>query len=136
MPADTRDKFTVMDTIADAAMRAIDAYDANGDESRAVIYGGMACQLYAYPAFPLLLRPTHDIDIIVTPKLSADSFRNGIGRWLEYNLGEYGPATGVLRHVYEVKLSESNGSPLFIHSYKNTEKRLCREKKQHRKADF
>ncbi|MBI1934984.1 hypothetical protein HYS31_00950 [Candidatus Woesearchaeota archaeon] len=111
-------KFVVLDEIVGDSLSVLSSY--RSVSARPVVIGGTAAQLYTAPHYPELLRPTHDIDLITVPKLTADSFREGLGKYLNENLGKYNPKINILRHVMEVKLEDNEKSPFFIHTYKWT----------------
>lgn len=121
-------KFTVADQIVSDALNALEEY--NGFEGcKNIVYGGIACQLYTHPHYPSLVRPTHDIDITVPVRLTSETFRNEMGRKLSNLLKQYNPAVEISRHVYDVTLKDADEDPLFMHSYKFTENKWERHKK-------
>ncbi len=121
-------KFTVVDKIVGDSLAAADSYREQYQYYKPVVGGGIATQLYTYPNFPDLLRPTSDLDLFIKPKLNPAAFRNAVGKNLAKLLEEYKPQVSVLRHVYEVKTEDKEGHQFFIHSYKWTENNWEREK--------
>lgn len=123
-------KFTVRDKIVGDSLKSIETYRASSGHYKPVIGGGIANQIYAYPHFPTLLRPTHDVDVVVSPRLTSDAFRQDVGRGITRTLGQYySPEVNVLRHVYEVKTEDPEGDLFFIHSYRWTVNGWERERK-------
>jgi hypothetical protein len=121
-------KYTVCNKAVEDSLIATKRYRDRYRTMKPVVSGGIADQLYTHPYYPELMRPTHDLDLIVYPRLSAETFRNDFGKNLADLLPYYNPEISVLRHVFEVKINE-NEDHFFIHSYKWTENGWNRQKK-------
>ena len=121
-------KFTVNDKIVADSLHSIGLYRPDYGYKLAV-NGGIATQLYIIPHFPHLVRPTHDVDLLVNPRLNSKAFRDEVGEKLAKELQSYNPSVEVLRHVYQVTLEDSEKTPFFIHSYRWTVNGFDRNRK-------
>jgi len=123
-----RTKFTLKDKVMQHSLKALSSYEEVGND-RLIVDGGIANQLYVQPHLPDLLRPTHDLDLLPECRFTYRLFKEKIGEYFKTILQMYDPEVSVLRHNYEVKLTDQNGNPFFIHAYKWTQKRFEQERR-------
>ncbi len=114
-------KHTLADTIVQDSLEAVTMYNSFCPSHALSVYGGTAVQLHTFGHYPGLARPTHDVDLDIVPKLTADAFRKDVGEPLAGFLLPYAPQVHVLNKVYEVGLRDPDNVPFFVHSYKWTQ---------------
>lgn len=122
-------KFTLDDKIVTDSLVATSTYASRDGFQKSAVIGGIALQMYAQQALPQYKRPTHDLDLIIIPHLTAEGFRRGIGQEMVSLLPQYHPKVNILRYVNEVKLTDPEEIPFFIHSPKWTERGYERKAK-------
>ncbi|RLJ08237.1 MAG: hypothetical protein DRP13_02645 [Candidatus Aenigmatarchaeota archaeon] len=122
-------KFTIKDKIVEDSLVAVSLYNQDQQSYTVVVTGGIANQIYISNYFPELLRPTHDVDLIIYPKIDASFFRNNTGPFFAKELNRYNPEVNILRHVYEIKTENEDGDIFLVHSYKYTRNGWERQKR-------
>lgn len=121
-------KYTISDAAVKDVLRVFGKREHEHKTPAAVVYGGIANQVYLSPSHPHLVRATHDVDYIVDVHLTPDLFRSTIGKELGDEI-EYHTELRKLRTVLELSVADEDGDTLFVHTHKWTANGYARAKK-------
>lgn len=121
-------KFTLRDRVLQDSLASLASYEDLAN-TKLVVDGGIASQIYINDHFPNLLRPTHDLDLLAAHRFTQREFKEQLGEYFKTLLGIYSPEVHVLRHNYEIKLKDKGKNLFFIHTYRWTIGRFDIEKR-------
>lgn len=124
------DKFTLEDKVLQDSLAAVGSYSQKPqNQYKLLVLGGIANQLYAYPAFANLMRPTTDLDLVANSPITYAAFRHELGRSLAQKLEKYNPEIKPRsHHTFQLSLKDQDGDPLLIHIYRRSINRYNLEK--------